>query len=102
MWVRRIATTSIVAMTPVAAGLANAQQPATSERPTYRSLLDQGFEVKSTVFVPTDAGTRIVGATQVDSILITFQKGSVTATCWESFGAFRNQTIGNDPCDVLK
>ena len=72
----------LVASFAIVAG-ASAQQPA--DRPTYKALLEEGYEVTSFMFVPSE-----------------LQKGNMTAACWTSFVNWLAQNMATLPCSVLK
>ena len=78
-----------------------AQSPPSTN--TYQSLLTQGFEVKNVSLISADTSTRLSGTIQQqETVMVTLQKGAVTATCWVVFGAWNQQTLaGNTPCNVL-
>ncbi len=79
---------------------ASAQQPA--DRPTYKALLEEGYEVTSFMFVPSEQGTRIAGNAQPDTVAVGLQKGNMTAACWTSFVNWLAQNMATLPCSVLK
>jgi hypothetical protein len=79
-----------------------AQSPPSTS--TYQSLLTQGFEVKNVFLISVDASTRLSAAIQQqESVMVTLQKGAVTATCWVVFTAWNQQNLGgsNSTCNVL-
>jgi len=89
----------IVASFAIVSG-ASAQQPA--DRPTYKSLLEEGYEVTSFMFVPSESSTRIAGNQQPDTVAIGLQKGNMTAACWTSFVNWHAQNMSALPCNLLK
>jgi len=78
-----------------------AQSPPSTN--TYQSLLTQGFEVKNAFLISADTSTRLSGTIQQqETVMVTLQKGAVTATCWVVFSAWNQQSLGgNTPCNVL-
>jgi hypothetical protein len=75
--------------------------PSTS---TYQAVLTQGFEVKNVFLISADASTRLTGSIQQqETVMVTLQKGAVTATCWVLFSAWNQQSLeGNSTtCNVL-
>src|SRR5580658_989485 len=61
-----------------------AQSPPTTAQ--YSDLLNQGFEIKSTMYISESDSTRAIGTVQTQaSVMVTLQKGPVTATCWVEF-----------------
>jgi len=82
------------------AAAASAQQP--NDRPTYKSLIEEGYEVSGFMFVPSEAGTRIAGNQQPDTVAIGLQKGNMTAACWTSFVNWQAQNMSALPCNLLK
>ncbi len=62
---------------------AKAQSPPSTT--TYLSLLRDGFEVKSVVFIFNDAQKSIPVGT-----VVTLQKGGVTARCWITYASYAN------------
>jgi hypothetical protein len=78
-----------------------AQSPPTTAQ--YSDLLNQGFEIKSTMYISESASTQATGAIQQQAtVLATLQKGSVVATCWALFNAWNTQNLANNlPCNLL-
>jgi hypothetical protein len=74
--------------------------PSTS---TYQAALNQGFEVKNVFLISAEASTRLTGSIQQETVMVTLQKGAVTATCWVLFTAWNQQSLeGNSTtCNVL-
>jgi hypothetical protein len=75
----------------------------TEGQPSYKSLLDQGFEIKDTMFLNADVSSRLSGGgSQPDTVLVTLQKGTITATCWIVLAGWNLQKgVGKLPCNVL-
>ena len=74
--------------------------PSTS---TYQAVLNQGFEVKNVFLISADASTRLTGSIQQETVMVTLQKGAVTATCWVLFAAWNQQSLegSGTTCNVL-
>jgi len=108
---RVLTWTSLVTLSALSIGAALAenaspQSEGQSSPPTtpYQTLLSQGFEVKNVLLIPADVGTRLTGNIQQETVMVTLQKGSVTATCWVLFAAWNQQNLGgstNTPCNIL-
>ncbi|MGQ0671317.1 MAG: hypothetical protein ACT4N2_00350 [Hyphomicrobium sp.] len=69
-----------------------AQKPPPAKRVKLRTLLEQGYEIKTSVLVPQDVGSRIVRNLESDGIILTLQKGAQIATCWYSISSY---TVGD-------
>jgi hypothetical protein len=77
--------------------------PSAGEIPsaTLASLLQEGFEVRATAFVPADAVTRQSGKSSSDAILVTLQKAAVSAVCFYTLKAYVSKKLGTIPaCTV--
>jgi hypothetical protein len=77
--------------------------PSAGETPaaTLASLLQEGFELRATAFVPADAVTRQSGKTSSDAILVTLQKAAVSAVCFYTLKAYVSKKLGTIPaCTV--
>jgi hypothetical protein len=90
---------AVLGATSLGAAIVQAQ----STLPTYRSLLSQGFELKTVTLIPTDMSTRLYQSNYPDTVLVTLQKGPVTATCAFTLGAWnaQNQDVGSQLCKTL-
>ena len=80
--------------------------PAPQSPPTtaqYSDLLNQGFEIKSTIYVSEAGSMQAAGAVQQQgTVLVTMQKGPVVATCWAIFSAWNTQALTNNlSCNLL-
>jgi len=96
----------VFSMGTVGAAENTAPQPPAQPPPstsTYQTVLSQGFEVKNVFLIPADASTRLTGSIQQETVMVTLQKGAVTATCWVLFSAWNQQSLeGNSTtCNVL-
>jgi hypothetical protein len=68
---------------------------------TLAALLQEGFEVRATSFVPADAVTRQSGKNSSDAILVTLQKAAVSAVCFYTLKAYVSKKLGTIPaCTV--
>ena len=68
---------------------------------TLAALLQEGFEVSATAFVPADAVTRQSGKSSSDAILVTLQKAAVSAVCFYTMKAYVSKKLGTIPaCTV--
>lgn len=68
-----------------------AQGTATGESKSGSSLKDlvnDGFVVRTTVFIPAEAVTRQLGKVSGDAVVVTLQKQFSTAICYYSFKAY--------------
>ncbi len=77
--------------------------PSAGETPaaTLAALLQEGFEVSATAFVPADAVTRQSGKSSSDAILVTLQKAAVSAVCFYTLKAYVSKKLGTIPaCTV--
>ena len=77
--------------------------PSAGETPsaTLASLLQEGFEVRATAFVPADAVARQAGKSSSDAILVTLQKAAVSAVCFYTLKAYVSKKLGTIPaCTV--
>jgi hypothetical protein len=78
------------------------QTPPPATTVTYKSLLDQGFELKTTMLLSDAASTRLVQIVQPETVIVTLQKGAVTATCWLTLGSWNLHNISGVACNTLK
>jgi hypothetical protein len=77
-------------------------QPAPPPTPTYKNLMDQGFEIKSTIYLSDAASTRLATVVQPETVIVTLQKGPLTATCWIQLGDWQRQTVSTLSCNLLQ
>jgi hypothetical protein len=96
----------VLSIETVGAAENTAPQPPAAPPPstsTYQAVLTQGFEVKNVFLISADASTRLTGTIQQETVMVTLQKGAVTATCWVLFSAWNQQSLeGNSTtCNVL-
>lgn len=79
---------------PKPQGAATAEREKSSEQwRTLLALSKEGFEVKATAFVPSEAATRQVGRSTPDAIVLTMQRGSSIAICYHTLNAFVNDEL---------
>jgi hypothetical protein len=69
---------------------------------TYTSLMNQGFEIKNILLLPNGTSSRMQGTVSSETVLVTLQKGPVTATCWITLSAWQSHNIGGDNCNLLQ
>ena len=85
----------------------HAQTPPTQTPPppttvTYKSLLDQGFEFKHAMLLSDAVSTRLGQVIQPETVMVTLQKGAVTATCWVTLASWNLHNISGVACNTLK
>lgn len=89
-----------------AAPSAGAASPGTppdgdSQSATFAALLQEGFELRATSFVPADAVSRQSGKDSSDAIVVTLQKGAASAVCFYTLKAYVSRKLGTIPaCTV--
>ena len=77
-------------------------QTAPATPPTYKVLMEQGYELKTAVYLSDSASTRLAGTTvQPETVIVTLQKGPLTASCWIALSDWQLQDIGAFPCNLL-
>ena len=69
---------------------------------TYTSLMNQGFEIKNILLLPNGTSSRMQGTVASETVLVTLQKGPVSATCWITLTAWQSHNIGADTCNLLQ
>jgi hypothetical protein len=79
-----------------------ATPPPGSAPPTYKALLDQGFEIKSVLLLSAETSTRMAQAIEQDSVLVTMQKSAASATCWITLAAWNQHNVSSVPCTLLQ
>jgi hypothetical protein len=70
---------------------AGAAGGATGESQTsvaLKDLVNDGFVIRTTIFVPADAVTRQLGKVSSDAVVLTLQKSTSTAICYYAFKAY--------------
>jgi len=68
-----------------AAGTATGESKSGS---SLKDLVNDGFVIRTTVFIPAEAVTRQLGKVSGDAVVITLQKQFSTAICYYSFKAY--------------
>ena len=72
-----------------------------SQRAMFAALLKEGYEVRTTTFVPADAVTRQSGKVSLDAIVVTLQKDAASAVCFYTLKAYVRKQLGTIPaCTV--
>jgi hypothetical protein len=69
----------------------SAQGTATGESKSgasMKDLVNDGFVIRTTVFIPAEAVTRQLGKVSGDAVVVTLQKQFSTAICYYSFKAY--------------
>jgi hypothetical protein len=93
---------SIALFAPGALAQSAPAQAAPAAPPTYKALMEQGYELKTAIYLSDAASTRLSGSTvQPETVMVTLQKGAVTATCWIALSDWQLQDIGAFPCNLL-
>lgn len=91
---------------PQTAPGAGAEGPATppdgdSQLTTLAALMGEGFELRTTTFVPAEAVTRQSGKVSSDAFVVTLQKGAAAAVCFYTLKAYVSKKLGTIPaCTV--
>jgi hypothetical protein len=108
----KFAGAGFVALCAMSMGVTFAQTPPTQAPPTqtpppattatYKSLLDQGFEFKHAMLLSDAASTRLGQVIQPETVMVTLQKGAVTATCWVTLASWNLHNISGVACNTLK
>jgi hypothetical protein len=86
---------------PLTASPPPSQTPPPAASPTYKSLLEQGFEVKNILLLTADVSTRAAQTIEQDSVLVTLQKGAITATCWVTLTGWSLHNVSAVPCSPM-
>lgn len=95
---------ALPALFAMSSALALAQSPPAATPPappTYQSLLNQGYEIKSVLYLTDAETTRLAQKVTADSVLVTIEKGPSTATCWTTFASWQANNISAIPCNLL-
>jgi hypothetical protein len=72
-----------------------------SQTVTLAELTKEGFEIRTTVFVPAEAVTRQSGKVSSDAIMVTLQKTTATAVCFYTLKAYVSKKLSTIPaCTV--
>jgi hypothetical protein len=85
---------------PPAAGTTEPPQPETAPA-SLAELTKDGFEIRTTAFIPADAVTRQSGKVSSDAIVVTLQKTAATAVCFYTLKAYVSRKLTTIPaCTV--
>jgi len=69
----------------------------------YKSLLSEGYEIKSVVILPPDFTTRYGNKIDAqDAVVVSMQKGPSTAACYWYARDWLNQALADKKCNVFK
>ena len=72
-----------------------------SQTVTLAELTKEGFEIRTTVFVPAEAVTRQSGKVSSDAIMVTLEKTTATAVCFYTLKAYVSKKLSTIPaCTV--
>ena len=72
-----------------------------SQAVTLAELTKEGFEIRTTVFVPAEAVTRQSGKVSSDAVMVTLQKTTATAVCFYTLKAYVSKKLSTIPaCTV--
>lgn len=83
-----------------AAGTTEPPQPETAPA-SLAELTKDGFEIRTTAFIPADAVTRQSGKVSSDAIVVTLQKTASTAVCFYTLKAYVSRKLTTIPaCTV--
>jgi len=66
-----------------------------------KDLVNDGFVIRTTVFVPADAVTRQLGKLSSDAIVLTLQKQTSTAVCYYTFNAYVAEDLTTIPSCIV-
>jgi hypothetical protein len=76
-------------------------EPANGEPVSLGELTRDGFEIRTTDFIPAEAVTRQSGKVSSDAIVVTLQKTSSTAVCFYTLKAYVGKKLTTIPaCTV--
>ena len=72
-----------------------------SQTVTLAELTKEGFEIRTTAFVPAEAVTRQSGKVSSDAVMVTLQKTTATAVCFYTLKAYVSKKLSTIPaCTV--
>jgi hypothetical protein len=76
-------------------------EAAAGEAVSLAALTRDGFEIRTTIFVPAEAVTRHSGKVSADAIVVTLQKSNATAVCFYTLKAYVGKKLTTIPaCTV--
>ena len=80
---------------------ATTQPSQDSQAVTLAELTKEGFEIRTTAFVPAEAVTRQSGKVSSDAVMVTLQKTTATAVCFYTLKAYVSKKLSTIPaCTV--
>jgi hypothetical protein len=85
---------------PPAAGASEPAQPETAPA-SLGELTKDGFEIRTTAFIPADAVTRQSGKVSSDAIVVTLQKTAATAICFYTLKAYVSRKLTTIPACTI-
>ena len=86
---------------PGAAAEAPEVEPADGEPVSLGELTKDGFEIRTTDFIPAEAVTRHSGKVSSDAVMVTLQKTSSTAVCFYTLKTYVGKKLATIPaCTV--
>jgi hypothetical protein len=68
---------------------------------TLAALMREGFEVRTTAFVPAEAVTRQSGKVSSDAIVVTLQKEAASAVCFYTLKAYVSRKLSTIPACIV-
>ena len=68
---------------------------------TLAALMREGFEVRTTAFVPAEAVTRQSGKVSSDAIVVTLQKEAASAVCFYTLKAYVSGKLSTIPACIV-
>ena len=72
-----------------------------SQTVTLAELTKEGFDIRTTAFVPAEAVTRQSGKVSSDAVMVTLQKTTATAVCFYTLKAYVSKKLSTIPaCTV--
>jgi hypothetical protein len=71
-------------------------------QPNLKSLLTEGYEIKATMFIPSEVVQRSGATVGVDAVIITLQKGASMATCYPDYVSFVTGSFFTAICTKLE
>jgi hypothetical protein len=94
--------TALIVATAIAVGSPVASLAQTEAQPTLKSLLAEGYEIKTTMFIPNEVVQRSGATVGVDAVIITLQKGPSMAICYPDYVSFVNGSFFTAVCTKLE
>jgi hypothetical protein len=75
--------------------------PPSDGQSTLAALMREGFEVRTTAFVPAEAVTRQSGKVSSDAIVVTLQKEAASAVCFYTLKAYVSRKLSTIPACIV-